>query len=622
MKTARSCKLLSSALAICACLASGTVQAAEPGYEVHTEKSIMVPMRDGAVLSTDLYMPKGLDQDLPTILVRTVYGKNSAFGWNPVLELLVQRGYVVAIQDIRGRYESTGRFRVATNRRQDGDDTIDWVIDQPWSSGKVAGAGCSYLGETQVVMAATRHPAFVTAIPMSAATGFYAPGRAWSSYDGGVFELAQTAGWFAGSGTSVYYQPPDWVDRREWFTSEAAKLFRQDPEIDFDAYLPLLETLPTATILQRAGLPPTEYDEFVASLPDGDYYREKDWAQADDQFNIPAIIMDSWYDYGAAESLQLFKQFQDTADSAAARDNQFIIIGPSTHCGYPWATEQTIVGERDLGDARLDFTDIQLRWYDHWMKGIDNGITEMPKVQYYLMGKNEWRQADEWPVPGTREQRWYLDSGGAANSRRGDGVLSLSKPQQGNVDRFTYDPAAPVPSLGGHTCCTGTDTEAGGYDQSEIEMRHDVLVYTSEPLEEGIEVTGALEVVLQVSSSAVDTDFMAKLVDVYPDGRAFNIQEGALRMRHREGLDREVMMEPGSVYEARLDLHVTSNFFGPGHRIRLEVSSSNFPRFERNLNTGGDNHRDTEWQIAINQVHHSGDHLSWVALPVVENRAD
>jgi len=226
----------------------------------------------------------------------------------------------------------------------------------------------------------------------------------------------------------------------------------------------------------------------------------------------------------------------------------------------------------------------------------------MPKVQYYLMGKNEWRQTNEWPVPGTHEQRWYLDSDGKANSRVGDGTLSLEKPGKSAVDRFIYDPASPVPSLGGHTCCTGTDTEAGGYDQSDIEMRQDVLVYTSDSLEKGIEVTGALEVVLQVSSSVVDTDFTTKLVDVYPDGRAFNIQEGALRMRHREGLDRDVMMEPGTVYEATLDLQVTSNYFGPGHRIRLEVSSSSFPRFERNLNTGGDNHRDTKWVTAVNNA--------------------
>ena len=600
-------------------LPAGQIVAEDVGHEIRTEKSVMIPMRDGTLLSTDLYMPRGLDEDLPTILIRTVYGKNQTFGWNPAYKELVRRGYVVAIQDDRGRYESEGRYVVAENRREDGIDTIDWLIEQPWSSKKVATAGCSYLGETQIVLAATRHPNLVTAIPMSAATGLYVPGRAWSSYDGGVFELAQTAGWFAGSGTNVFYQPPVWVDRQEWFRSEASKKFRQQPEIDYDAYLPFVRTLPTSTILQRADLPPTEYERFIGSLPDDDYYRNKDWAQADDRFNVPAIFMDSWYDYGVAESLEMFRLFSENADSDAARDNQFIIIGPTTHCGYLYATEQTIVGERDLGDARLDFLDIQLRWYDHWMKGADNGITDMPKIQYYLMGKNEWRQANKWPIPGTVEQRWYLSSGGKANSRIGDGTLSMTPPSGDSMDSYVYDPATPVPSLGGHTCCTGTDTEAGGYDQSEIEMRHDVLVYTSDPLQAGIEVTGALNVVLQVSSSATDTDFMAKLIDVYPDGRAFNIEEGAMRMRHREGLDKVVLMEPGTVYEINLDLHVTSNYFDAGHRIRLEVTSSSFPRFERNLNTGGDNHNDTEWEVANNNVHNAADRRSYISLPVVNN---
>ena len=293
----------------------GVVAAEDARYAIRTEKSVMIPMRDGTLLSTDLYMPEGLDENLPTILIRTVYSKNNTFGWNPVYKELVERGYVIAIQDIRGRYESEGRYVVADGRREDGTDTVDWLIKQPWSSKKIGTAGCSYLGETQVVLAATRHPNLVAAIPMSAASGFYIAGRAWSSYDGGVFELAQTAGWFAGSGTSVFYGPPEWVDRGEWFRSETAKKFRQEPDIDFDAYLPFLKTLPTSTILQRADLPPTDYDKFVASLPDDDYYRNKDWAKSDDRFNVPAIFMDSWYDYGAAESLEMFRLFRENADS-------------------------------------------------------------------------------------------------------------------------------------------------------------------------------------------------------------------------------------------------------------------------------------------------------------------
>ncbi len=592
--------------------------AADDAYIVRTIKSNMVPMRDGILLSTDLYLPAGANGKLPVILLRTVYGKNSVFKDDPTLQNLLQQGYVIAIQDVRGRYESEGKYVVAKNRREDGYDTVEWLIAQDWSNQKVGTAGCSYLGEAQVVLAAAKHPAVLTAVPMSSASGYYAAGRAWSSFDGGVFELAQTAGWFAGSGTQVFYQPPDWMDRQTWFQSPQASLYSQQPRINFAKYLPLLKTLPTIDILKKAKLPPTEYEKFASNLPDSDYFRNMDFVQQSDTVNVPMLFMDSWYDYGAAETLAMFNQFTKNGPSKRARNNQFIIIGPSTHCGYPWATEHTIVGERDLGDARLDFWGIRLKWYDHWLKGIDNGITDMPKIQYYLMGKNQWRSADQWPLVNTRYKKLYLDSGSHANSRQGDGVLSFQVPKKHAVDEFIYDPATPVPSLGGHTCCTGSDTEAGGYDQSGIEMRNDVLVYTSSLLKEGIEVTGQLKVILQVSSSATDTDFTAKLVDVYPDGKAFNVQEGALRMRYRNGLSEKVLMDPGKTYEISLDLHANSNYFAKGHRFRLEVSSSNFPRWERNLNTGGNNYDETEWKLATNRIYHSETRPSYVVLPVIE----
>ncbi len=587
-------------------------------FGVTEQRSTMIPMRDGVHLSTDLYLPDDVPTSIPTVLVSTIYGKNPYFENDPLLAELVRRGYAVAVQDARGRYESEGRYRYGSGRREDAYDTIDWLSKQPWSNEKVATAGCSYHGEAQIVTAAARHPGLVTALPMAAGSGFYSPGRGLAAFDGGVFELAQTAGWFASTGSQVFYGPPAWVDRQEWFRSGAARQFRTEPQVDFQAFVALYPTLPVLDLLRRAGSPPSDYEQYLLNLPDSEYFRSRDWADASDRFDIPALFVDSWYDYGPAESLQLFNLLQKNGTSEAARNNQFIIIAPGTHCGYNNATENTIVGERDLGDARLDFLDIQLRWYDYWMKGIDNGITQMPRVQYYLMGRNEWRSASAWPVPNTQYKKWYLQSQGKANSRYGDGRLSLSSPTETIEDRFTYDPATPVPSLGGHTCCTGLATEAGGYDQSTIEMRHDILVYTSPALETGIEVTGPLEVILQVSSSAVDTDFTAKLVDVYPDGRAFNIQEGALRMRYREGVDKQVFMKPGDIYEIRLDLHVTSNYFAPGHRIRLEVSSSNFPRWDRNLNTGGNNYDETDWQIAENAVHHSNDRPSYIVLPVIE----
>ena len=370
-------------------------------------------------------------------------------------------------------------------------------------------------------------------------------------------------------------------------------------------------------MVKNTGLVFSDYEDYALNTPESDYFDEGDWVREGDTFDTPALYMDSWYDFGVAETLKMFNQMRENAESAEARSNQFVMIAPSTHCGWAGATENTVIGERPLGDARRDFTDMYLKWYERWLEGKDNGITDMPPIQYYLMGKNEWRSAETWPLQGTSGTKFYLHSGGRANSRYGDGVLSMEIPTDHGADSFVYDPVTPVPTLGGNTCCTGMDTGSGGYDQSELEMRNDVLVYTSPVLDEGIEVTGWLKVVLYVSSDAKDTDFTAKLVDVYPDGRAFNLQEGAMRMRFREDLRSEVMMEEGEVYEIHLDLHATSNFFGPGHRVRLDISSSNFPRWSRNLNTGGDNHSDTKWVIAKNTVHHSMEYPSHVVLPVI-----
>lgn len=589
---------------------------AEP-YAIRLDKSVMIPMRDGIRLSTDLYFPDGASGKLPTVLLRTVYNKNGSLDWNKVYRKLVSKGYVVAIQDIRGRYESEGSYIVAKKRRGDGNDTLDWLTTQAWSNQKVGTAGCSYLGETQVVMAATKHPKHTAAIPMSAASGYYAPGRAWQSFSGGVFELAQTAGWFASSGSQVFYGPPSNVDRSEWFKSPAAQLFQMAPTIDFPAYMKFLPTLPTATILERARMPPSEYKQWASSAPDGDFFRNKDLANADDSFDVPAIFFDNWYDYGPSITFKMFEQFERTATSRKAKNNQYVIVGPGTHCDFTESNDDFIVGERNLGNASLDYSEIQLKWYDYWLKGKKDALAAMPKVQYYLMGKNEWRSSEVWPLANTRPTAWYLHSQGTANSRLGDGSLALQPQTSPTTTTFSYDPENPVPSLGGHTCCTGSDKEAGGFDQSEIELRGDILVFTSDEVSTGIEVTGQIKALLYVSSSAVDTDFTVKLVDVYPDGRAFNIQEGAVRMRYRDSLATAELIQPEKVYEIAVDLNVTSNYFGAGHRIRIEVSSSNFPRWERNLNTGGNNYDETAGVIAQNTLHLSADYPSQIILPII-----
>jgi hypothetical protein len=552
---------------------------------VRREQGVMMPMRDGVRLSTDLYFPTDAAAPFSTIMIRTPYGKTREYPYGGVVPLLVQAGYVVAYQDTRGRAESEGEYTVRFSDREDGYDAVTWLSEQPWSNQRVATFGCSYRGETQIVLAAERHPNHIAAIPGAPSAAYDIGGRPWTSFDGGAFELAQTAGWF---------MPGDTQNRLE-----------------------LYRTLPTRDIVEKSGASGTDYEDYVSNTPDSEYFRSLDFVRASDRFDIPALYIDSWYDFGVAETLQLFNQMRENAVSQEARDNQYVILTPSTHCAWSRARVPTRAGARDVGDWQLDFNDMYVRWYRHWLDGARNGITDMPRVQYYLMGANEWRSSETWPVEGTTFEKFYLHSGGDANSLLGDGSLTRTGPGREPADDFVYDPADPVPSLGGQACCTGMNTGAGAYDQSEIEAREDVLVYTSPVLEAGLEVTGPLEAVLYVSSDALDTDFTMKLVDVHPDGTAYNIQEAASRVRYREGLTGAVLMEPGEVYEIRLDLHATSNYFGPGHRIRIEVSSSNFPRWSRNLNTGGNNFDEVEWRVARNTVHHSARYPSHVLLPIV-----
>ena len=311
----------------------------------------------------------------------------------------------------------------------------------------------------------------------------------------------------------------------------------------------------------------------------------------------------------------MYERSRAHPDPRVAR-HQYVVISPSTHCRSEELSAPTVVGERNLGDARFEYWDLYVRWFDYWLKGVDNGITKMPTFQGYLMGRNEWRVHRQWPIPRTRAKRFFLSSGGRANSRLGDGILLPTPPEAGGSDELVYSPMSPVPSLGGSFCCMGSDTKpAGSYDHSEIELRSDVLVYSTPPLSHGLEVTGLMEAVLYVSSSAPDTDFFVKVLDVDPEGRAFNLKEAVLRARYREGFDREVFMEPGVRYELRMKLHATSNYFAEGHRIRIEVSSSSFPRIERNLNTGGSNYDETAGVAARNRVHHGARYPSHILLP-------
>jgi putative CocE/NonD family hydrolase len=334
--------------------------------------------------------------------------------------------------------------------------------------------------------------------------------------------------------------------------------------------------------------------------------------------NLPGLWFMSWYDVSVGPNVEMFNHVRRTAPPQIA-NQQWAIIAPVAHCAYTRATENTIVGERSMGDARFDYNDILYGFFDKFLKSsASTRIDTLPKVTYFTMGSNKWQSSDTWPPQGARPMTLYLSSGGRANSLFGDGQLTATPPAADAPDAFVYDPRNPVMSHGGNVCCTGNAIQAGSFDQQKMEARQDILVYSSEPFKDGLELSGPITPTLYVSSDAKDTDFTVKILDVYPDGRAYNLDESIQRMRYRDGYDRPaVWMEKDRIYKVTLQPLTTSNYFAPGHRLRIEVSSSNFPRFDRNLNTGGNNYDERTPVIARNVVHHSTQYPSSVTITVV-----
>jgi len=596
---------------------------------VRIEKSHMVEMRDGVRLSTDLYFPKESRGPLPCIFLRTPYSKKNYRPGNRVtanfakyhqmIVDFVRQGFVFAIQDNRGRHESEGEFFMHNNDAEDGDDSLTWLGTREWSNKRIGMYGCSYSGDVQIIVAQQKNPYLKCIIPQGASGGGRFPYLAFRL--GGVIELAMYSGWLRLYGALNRFGPPHGMTREELL--EFTDWFSTEPTIPQPTHTRLREIwrhLPVIDMMNEWGGPPSGWEEFCRRELDDPWWKQRfDYVDESCSIDVPCLTENSWYDFGAAETLNMFNRFRDIALSEEVKNNQFAIMSPSCHCESEFAEKQTFVGDRDVGDARFDFFGLHLKWFNHWLKNADNGVTDRPKLQYYLMGAGEWRFAAEWPLANTQWTNFYLRSGGKANSRYGDGLLTTQSPEQNEpCDAFVYDPATPVPSRGGPVCCTGTPEESeGALDQSDIEMRHDVLVYSTPALEEDVDVVGPITLKIYVSSDVVDTDFTAKLIDVDKDGRAFNVQEGILRTRFREGFDKQVMMEAGEIYLLEIDLQATGNRFLKGHKIRLEISSSNFPRFERNLNTGGKNYDETAWNIAHQKVFHDIGHPSHLILPII-----
>ncbi len=591
------------------------------------EQKIMMPMRDGIRLATDIYRPK-TEEKVPIIFSKTPYNFNSWGDGERQTRTVqrayeaVKRGYAYVVQNERGRYFSEGEWDILGVPTTDGYDAFTWMKNQPWSNGKVGTFGCSSTAEWQMAVAALDHPSHAAMVPQGYGAGvgrvgdYYEQGN-W--YRGGAQQMLFTAWLYGVEHDKFKPRIPAGATQKDLIrVSRFYDLAPENPQVDMSK---ALRHLPVTDILKNVNGKSEIYDKMILRKPsDPDWY-EGGLYHDDMDFGVPSFWFASWYDVSISPNLALFNHVRKNAKDPKIRENQYMVIAPTLHCRYTRATENTIVGERSVGDARLNYSEQIYAWFDLWLKGEENDFKEKtPRVQYYTMGSNKWQSAENWPPKTAKMTTFYLSSGGRANSLYGDGKLSTTQPGEENQpDGFTYNPMNPVPSHGGNVCCTGNAVEGGAFDQQAMETRHDILVYSTDPLEEGIEITGFIESTLYVSSDVKDTDFTIKLIDVYPDGRAYNLDETIQRVRYREGYDKEVFMEKDKVYKVDLTPMATSNYFEEGHQIRIEISSSNFPRFTRNLNTGGNNFDEKEGIIAHNKVHHSAAYPSQVRLPIVSD---
>jgi hypothetical protein len=572
---------------------------------IRVEHNVPMPMRDGIILRADVYRPE-VDGKLPALLLRTPYSKAlpvSVVEGDPLA--IARAGYVVIEQDTRGRYASGGSFSPFRDEGSDGYDSVEWIAAQPWSSGQVGMFGCSYLGATQLLAAAERPPHLTAVNPHITASDYH---EGWI-YQGGAFALGFALSWslmLAGDTLSRAQIPGG--------GAQAAADYRAA----FDAFLTGCAHLPLSGYPALAGehLAPYYY-EWMEHPADDDYWRRWSIERRHDMIRVPAYHLGGWHDIFLGGTLANYTGMKGRGGSPEARRGQKLVIGPWAHCLPLYAS---MVGAVDYGLAAsgpaLGTEALFLRWNDHWTAGRENGAERDAPVKLFIMGTNVWRDEKDWPLERAVETPFYFHGRGRANSRRGDGRLATEPPGDEHPDTYTYDPRSPVPTRGGGLCCLD-QVRGGAYDQREIEDRQDVLVYTSDPLDEPVEVTGPVRVVLYASSSAVDTDFTAKLVDVSPCGFARNLADGIIRARYREDRSRESFLEPGEVTELVIDLIATANAFGRGHAIRVEIASSNFPRFDRNPNTGRPFGREAEMQTAFQTVFHDARHPSRVVLPVV-----
>jgi uncharacterized protein len=580
------------------------------GSEVDYSPEMMVPMRDGVRLSSDVLLPKGVAPPYPTVLVRIPYPKVTAF-WGEagrqLLRMLVGSGYAIVVQVERGTNGSEGEYHFLTGARHDGYDTISWIVSRPWSNGKVGTYGCSSGAENQMALSAENHPAHKAMIAQAAGAGIgNFPGVSSQGlfYQGGIPEM-EFMSWYHTWGYIHRPQlPPSLSDEER---SRLSQLYAVTTgEVDDLPLLPAAAHLPSKDILRAIGTPPTDWDTFMQRAPGDAAWAHDQYLTANDHPQVPALYVNSWHDIGAYEVVKAFEHQQTQAK------DQFLLLGPTGHCRMGTESEHTMVGEQDVGDARYAYNDRYLQWFDYWLKDKKNDALSHPKVEYYLPGSGQWHSAPAWP-PSATSRKLYLNSTAGANSTRGDGSLEDVPPRRAGADTYRYDPVDPVPTLSRFFDASIVT------DQKPVADRQDVLVYTSQALQKDLDIVGEVSAELYLSTSVRDTDLMLRLVDVYPDGRALNIGDAALRLRYRNGFESQQLMTPGTIYPIALKGLVAGTRFPAGHRIRVQVTSSNFPMLERNLNTGAVNSSETDSVIAQTRIYHGAGHASYVSLPVLMN---
>jgi putative CocE/NonD family hydrolase len=539
------------------------------------EPDLKIPMRDGVALAANIYRPK-TEGRYPVILTRTPYGKPDE-KWGDA-KRYTAAGYALVAQDCRGRGKSAGVWDPFRYDVEDGFDTQEWVGKQAWCDGRIGTSGGSYVGWTQWASApnASKYlKAMVPVVPFANAYNL--------AYEDGAFQLALLMGWGEVVGGVVL--PPQKLQ---------------------EAYL----HLPLSTFGDQFEKSVPYLNQWIAHSTYDDYWKQRGINYRYADVTVPALNIGGWYDIFSKTTIDLVNRVRASSQDRPARRNEFAIMGPWTH-----GAGARKAGELDFGAAAaLPLGEFQFKWFEYWLKGRETGVQEWPALYLFVMGENQWRGENEWPLKRTRFTPYYLHGNGHANSLKGDGSLGAAEPADETADRFTYSGTNAVPSVGGNNLIGAT---AGPFDQTKVEQREDVLVYSTPPLDQDLEVTGPVKLILWAASSALDTDFTGKLVDVSEDGKAYNLCEGILRARYRNGREAPALLEPGKPARFEIDLWVTSNLFKKGHRVRVEVSSSNFPRFDRNPNSGKPFGTDTELLSADQTVFHDRDHPSQLVLPVI-----